>query len=439
MRGALISMVAFLVTGCASNPPTPPSMPAPPTPPAASTPGSSSSSSSSSASKSSSSSSASSTAAGTDSAAAANSTGQSGSNSGSNANANANASASSRAPTLVPMQVGPVLGRCPLQGSKVASRAIREARTRRRRAAVSPIPPHRRGVRHRAPALPPRLAPPGRPVQLQDRLADPPAPTPTKVPAAVQVPPLVPTPVALVPTPVALVPAPVALVLSRRRLQDRQVACRENRGAQIPQLALGSPAAVAVLRVLAGAGAGNPGGGSVGGPATNDEQRAAINHRIDESMVAFDHHIQHAQDELNKERDAVTATGAGGAGGAEGGGQEGGGGAGGEKGGHPSGGAQGGTGATGSAAGTGTAATGHGGASGAPRTGASGGGTAGSSNGGSAGGISNGPARVPADVGNGSDDDIVARQLREAAMKEKDPQLQEKLWQEYRDYKQAAK
>ena len=56
--------------------------------------------------------------------------------------------------------------------------------------------------------------------------------------------------------------------------------------------------------------------------------------------------------------------------------------------------------------------------------------------GGSAGG--GGPSHVPADVGNGNDDDVVARQLREAAMKEKDPQLQEKLWQEYRDYKKGA-
>ena len=138
-------------------------------------------------------------------------------------------------------------------------------------------------------------------------------------------------------------------------------------------------------------------------------------------MVAFDHRIQQEQDALNKERDAVAGTGGTGAGGdAEGG-------------------AQGGTGTAGSAAGTGAAAAGHGGSSGAPRTGASGGGSAGGSSGGSAGGGGNGPARVPADVGNGSDDDIVARQLREAAMKEKDPQLQEKLWQEYRDYKQAAK
>jgi hypothetical protein len=45
---------------------------------------------------------------------------------------------------------------------------------------------------------------------------------------------------------------------------------------------------------------------------------------------------------------------------------------------------------------------------------------------------------VPADVVDGSDDDIVARQLREAAMKEKDPALRDKLWQEYRDYKKGA-
>ncbi len=45
---------------------------------------------------------------------------------------------------------------------------------------------------------------------------------------------------------------------------------------------------------------------------------------------------------------------------------------------------------------------------------------------------------VPKDVGDGRDDDVVARQLREAAMKEKDPGVREKLWQEYRDYKKGA-
>ena len=50
-----------------------------------------------------------------------------------------------------------------------------------------------------------------------------------------------------------------------------------------------------------------------------------------------------------------------------------------------------------------------------------------------------GSDRVPADVGDGSDDDIVARQLREAAMKEDDPELREKLWDEYRAYKAGSK
>jgi len=47
-------------------------------------------------------------------------------------------------------------------------------------------------------------------------------------------------------------------------------------------------------------------------------------------------------------------------------------------------------------------------------------------------------ARVPEDVGDGRDDDVVARQLREAAMSEEDPELREKLWEEYREYKRSA-
>jgi hypothetical protein len=44
-------------------------------------------------------------------------------------------------------------------------------------------------------------------------------------------------------------------------------------------------------------------------------------------------------------------------------------------------------------------------------------------------------APVPADIPRGDADDVVARQLREAAMKEPDPVLREKLWNEYRKYK----
>lgn len=41
---------------------------------------------------------------------------------------------------------------------------------------------------------------------------------------------------------------------------------------------------------------------------------------------------------------------------------------------------------------------------------------------------------VPEDIPPGANDDVVARQLREAAMREPDPDLREKLWDEYRAY-----
>ncbi|MBT4522875.1 MAG: hypothetical protein HOC23_22980 [Halieaceae bacterium] len=42
---------------------------------------------------------------------------------------------------------------------------------------------------------------------------------------------------------------------------------------------------------------------------------------------------------------------------------------------------------------------------------------------------------APAGIPDGNDDDVVARQLREAAMREPDPAVREKLWDEYRKYK----
>jgi len=47
-------------------------------------------------------------------------------------------------------------------------------------------------------------------------------------------------------------------------------------------------------------------------------------------------------------------------------------------------------------------------------------------------------SKQPEDVGDGSDDDVVARQLREAAEKETDPELKAKLWEEYRRYKRGT-
>jgi hypothetical protein len=47
-------------------------------------------------------------------------------------------------------------------------------------------------------------------------------------------------------------------------------------------------------------------------------------------------------------------------------------------------------------------------------------------------------SNIPSDISDGSDDDIVARQLREAATAEQDVVLREKLWDEYRKYKEGV-
>lgn len=48
------------------------------------------------------------------------------------------------------------------------------------------------------------------------------------------------------------------------------------------------------------------------------------------------------------------------------------------------------------------------------------------------------PNNIPEGIPDGSDDDIVARQIREAAMNETDPVLREKLWREYINYKKGG-
>lgn len=48
-------------------------------------------------------------------------------------------------------------------------------------------------------------------------------------------------------------------------------------------------------------------------------------------------------------------------------------------------------------------------------------------------------SRPPPGTPDGSNDDVVARQLREAAEQETDPELKKKLWEEYRKYKQGTR
>ena len=49
-----------------------------------------------------------------------------------------------------------------------------------------------------------------------------------------------------------------------------------------------------------------------------------------------------------------------------------------------------------------------------------------------------GGGNMPENIPDGQDDDIVAQQLREAAMSESDPELQAKLWEEYARYKSGG-
>ena len=57
---------------------------------------------------------------------------------------------------------------------------------------------------------------------------------------------------------------------------------------------------------------------------------------------------------------------------------------------------------------------------------------------GSGGGKQTVASGQPDNIPDGSDDDVVARQLRKAAEQETDPELQKKLWEEYRKYKQGT-
>jgi len=158
---------------------------------------------------------------------------------------------------------------------------------------------------------------------------------------------------------------------------------------------------------------------------TSEERREGLDRKLDSSLSEFDALILREQEILEQRREASAAAGGGGGAGTaevgDGGGEEGGEGAeGGEETEAPE------------ARGTGTSKDDPSGEEVAAEEGARPEGSEAE-----AGEISNG--RIPPDVGDGSDDDIVAGQLREAAMKEEDPELREKLWDEYRAYKFGEK
>jgi hypothetical protein len=164
---------------------------------------------------------------------------------------------------------------------------------------------------------------------------------------------------------------------------------------------------------------------------TTDDRRAEIDRRFDETFAVFDERMRKEQEAVSQERASRgTGSGAGGETGTDDGGSSAGGT---EEDGGPGEGPE----AGGGEEESGVEGTGPGGGRGESGDGQSdteggGGGYGGGAKGGS------GPTAVPADIPDGRDDDIVARQLREAAMKETDPELREKLWEEYRQYKRST-
>ena len=154
----------------------------------------------------------------------------------------------------------------------------------------------------------------------------------------------------------------------------------------------------------------DPFGGIGTGTMTASERRAALDERLQRGYSVFDGMIlgerERAQNDADEAGSTVMGAGAGGGGGGEAGGSD------------------------------------EGGASESPIVVASN-----TATGGAGPMPAGGPQRegefdnqnqpsfpVPGDIPNGDEDDVVARQLREAAMTEPDPDLREKLWDEYRKY-----
>lgn len=164
----------------------------------------------------------------------------------------------------------------------------------------------------------------------------------------------------------------------------------------------------------------------MGRAQTPDERRGAIDRRLDETLGTFDREIRKEQEKNAQERDARNAANAGS-----------------------------GTAQTessdakkdGDAAGTaGTEGPGKGDQKRRPGDLKSDKDRNGNGSGEGGAGASGGKDKeqsAPGSAGNpipdGSDDDVVARRLRKAAEAETDPELKEKLWKEYIEYKKNSK
>ena len=160
------------------------------------------------------------------------------------------------------------------------------------------------------------------------------------------------------------------------------------------------------------AGDGAASGDGAGSATTAEERRTVLDKRLDDSLGTFDKQIRSEQERTAQERDSRAASGAG----------------------------------SGSA--SGDAAAGNGPASGSrpgdlrsegadSREAATNAAKQGDKQDrGTIGGAGSGGA--DRGIPSGDDDDIIARRLRRAAEQETDPELKEKLWKEYVEYKRGA-
>ena len=162
----------------------------------------------------------------------------------------------------------------------------------------------------------------------------------------------------------------------------------------------------------------SPGGRNPPVAATHAEEVAALESKLGGSLVEFD---QLLLEEARRARTRRVDGGSGSPGGSGGG-------------------AVGANASQGSGAGSKTpGAAGSGDDGAAPQRSASTPGSPGGPIQGSDPGTTGATAAIPPDVGDGNDDDVVARQIRKAAESEPDAELRKKLWDEYRKYKQGTK
>jgi hypothetical protein len=152
-----------------------------------------------------------------------------------------------------------------------------------------------------------------------------------------------------------------------------------------------------------------------GGAQTSDERRQAGEKSLDDSLGDFDKTLKKEQERVAKERDARGSAETGGDGSGDSGSADGEG--------------------AGAGASSGQGRSGDLASTGGPKN--KGDGEAGDPNAQGVKGAS-GSGSGSKRIMSGSDDDIVAKRLRKAAEEETDPELKERLWKEYNDYKKAS-